>query len=244
MMLLGTAVNCITVIIGSLLGLLFKNGLLKKYSDGVMKCVGLCTFFIGVSGMLSNTVTNVSGETVTIKINMIIVILSIVIGFIIGEVLKLDKRVDSIGEKIEAKLPKKDDGLSLSSGFINASLLFCVGSMSIIGPLQSGLIGDHSIQYSKALLDFISATIFASSFGIGVIFSAITILLYQGIITVLASFIVPILSPEIIGHICCVGSITIVALSFNLLGITKLKIMNFIPSLVLPAIIIPIINLF
>lgn len=240
MIMLGTLVNFVTVILGSLLGLTIKNGILKKYSDSVMKCIGLCTFFIGVTGMISKTVTNTNGESVTVEINTIIVILSLVIGLIIGEVLKLEDRLNLLGKKFEEKFKKNNADMPIATGFVSASLLFGVGSMSIIGPIQSGLLGDHSIQYSKALLDFISSTVFASSLGIGVIIASGTVLVYQGLITLLSSVIAPILNPQIIGHICCVGSITIVALSFNLLGITKLKIINFIPALFIPLILVPL----
>ena len=156
-------------------------------------------------------------------------------GTLIGELLDLDGRLNSLGEKIESKVSKNSQSEnSIAKGFVTASLLFCVGAMAIVGSLESGINGNHEILFSKSLLDLITSFILATTLGIGVMFSAAFVFLYQGSITVLAQFIGPYLSDVVIAEMTCVGSILIIALGLNMLGVTKLKIMNCIPAVFLP----------
>ena len=218
----GTIVNAIAVVVGSSIGLLLKKGIPERFSDSIMKAVALCVIYIGIDGVLK-------GE------NVLITIISMVVGVILGEALKLDDRINSLGKKLEEKVSKgKEAEGSIAKGFVSASLLFCVGAMTIVGSLESGISGNHEILFSKSLLDFISSVIFTASLGIGVMFSAVFVLVYQGAITLLAQFIGPYLSDVVIAEMTCVGSLLIIAIGLNMLGITKLKVMNYIPGVFLP----------
>ena len=237
-MLIGSVVNALAIIAGSLVGM-FLNRLAKylpvtgegqmahRLQDIVMKGVTLCVLYIGIDGCLEGK-------------NTLITILSMVLGAIIGEVLNLDHRMQNLGEWVQAKtacLVKDKEGPSISEGFVTASLLFCVGAMAIVGALQDGLTGDHTTLFAKSLLDGISSIVFASSLGIGVTFSAAVVLVYQGLIAVLASLISPFLGSDVIAEMTCVGSLLIVALALNMLGVTKIKVMNLVPACLLPIVL-------
>ena len=218
--MLGTIVNAAAVVMGSLIGLLVKKGIPEKIRSAVMIGIGLCTLYIGVSGMLS-------GE------NIIVAVLSILIGTIIGTLLDIDRGINLHGNAVEEKFNKKGSCASLAQGFVTGSLLFCIGAMSVTGSLNSGLTGDHSIIYTKSVLDFMSSLMLTTSLGIGVAFSAIFILVFQGGIVLLAGVLAPVLSTSAINEMTCAGSLIIVALGLNLIGITKIKIANFLPAIVL-----------
>ena len=220
--MLGTTVNAITVIIGSLIGLFLKKGLPKKLSDAVMTGVGLCVVYLGIDGCLEGQ-------------NPLIAVISIAVGAIIGTLLDLDGKLNSLGNLVEKKFSKNAEGnVSLAQGFVSSSLLFCVGAMAIVGALQSGLTGDNQTLYTKSLLDFISAIVFASSMGIGVMFSAVALFIYQGLIAILAGFLSPLLGDAAVAEMTCSGSILLIGLGLNLLGITKIKVMNYVPAIFLP----------
>jgi len=223
--LTGTIVNVIAVILGSSIGLILKKGIPQRFSDSIMKAVALCVIYIGIDGCLK-------GE------NTLITIISMVAGVLLGEFLRLDDGINSLGKKLEDKVSKgKNSDGNIARGFVTASLLFCVGAMTIVGSLESGISGNHEILFSKSLLDFISSIIFGASLGIGVMFSAVFVLLYQGAITLLAQFIGPYLGDAVIAEMTCVGSLLIIALGLNMLGLTKLKVMNYIPAVFLPIIL-------
>jgi hypothetical protein len=238
-MLTGTIVNALAVLAGSAVGLLL-TWLAKRFSSRlpsgsaqlgerlqtiIMQGVALCVLYLGVSGSLKGQ-------------NSLITILSMVIGAIIGELLDLDLRMKHLGDWVQKKterLAPADGKTSISDGFVTASLLFCVGAMAIVGALNDGLTGDHSMLFAKSMLDGISSIVFSASLGIGVAFSAVAIFLYQGAIAVLASFLSPLLDPNtVIPEMTCVGSLLIVALGTNMLGITKIKVMNLVPAIFLP----------
>lgn len=222
--LLGTFVNMILVILGGSIGLFLGSRFPKKLSDSLMKTLGLCTLLIGISGLSK-------GE------NQLITIISMAVGTVIGELLDLDKRLSDLGDSIEKRFKKDGDNVTIAEGFVNASLLFCVGAMAIVGSLQSGLVGDNSMIYTKSLLDFTASIIFASTLGVGVLLSAFPILLYQGGIVLLAHLIAPFLTDVVIGDMTCTGSLIIIGLALNMLGITKLKVMNMVPAIFLPILI-------
>ena len=232
MPLLGALVNAGAIIVGGLIGLLIRligrktgqrnrSATSGRFQDIVMKGVALCVAYIGISGLMKGQ-------------NALIAILSVVIGGLLGELCRLEDGINKIGQVIESRFAAKDDSISVTQGFVSASLLFCVGAMTIVGALNSGIQGDHTTQYTKALLDGISAVIFASSLGYGVLFSAGAVFLIQGTITLLAGTIAPYLSEVVIAEMTCVGSLLILGLSLNLLGITKLKVMNYVPAVFLP----------
>ena len=222
-MFLGVIVNSAAVIIGSLIGVLLKKGISKRISDAVMVGVGLCVIFIGVGGLIvENNVEAVS----------LAAIVSVVLGAVIGTLVDIDKALNKLGDKISARQKGAEaDSASLSEGFVNASLLFCVGAMAIMGSLSSGLSGDHTTLYIKSILDFTSAIMLTATFGYSVMFSAVPLAIYQGAITLCAGFLQPILSVGATDAITCTGSILIVGLALNLIGITKIKIANYLPAI-------------
>ena len=218
----GTIVNVIAVILGSLIGLFLKKGIPLRFSDSIMKAVALCVIYIGIDGCMQGEKT-------------LVTIISMAVGALLGELLKLDDRINSLGSKIEKKVSKnKENESTIAKGFVTASLLFCVGAMAIVGSLESGINGNHEILFSKSLLDFISSIIFSASMGIGVMFASAFVFVYQGAITLLAQFIGPYLSDVVIAEMTCTGSILIIALGLNMLGVTKLKVMNYVPAVFLP----------
>ena len=229
--MLGTIVNTLMVIVGSLIGVFFKKGISQKVNDTVMKGLALMVMYIGISGSLTGK-------------NTLVAIISIAVGAIIGEWLDLEEKLNGLGKRLEDKVSKgKGDG-SLAKGFVTASLLFCVGAMSIVGSLEGGLLGKHETIFAKALLDGIAAIVLSSTLGIGVIFSAGIILLYQGGIALGAGLLEPILTETIIAEMTSVGSLLIIGLSLNMLGITKIKVMNYVPAIFMPIFIYWVMELF
>ena len=222
-MLTGTIVNTATVICGSLIGMLLGNILPERLRDTVMKGLGLCTLYIGITGMFGSE-------------NALITIISIAVGAAIGELLDLDGHLNRFADGLERKFRKNGDGkTSIAEGFVTASLVFCVGAMTIVGALNDGLTGDHQMLFTKATLDFVSSMVFASSMGIGVLLAAAAVFVIQGSIACLASLVAPLLqSGNTITEMTVVGSVLIVGLGLNILGLTKLKVMNYVPAIFLP----------
>ena len=221
MMLLGSLVTMLAIFDGCFVGVTLGRFIPERFNAAIVKGIALCVLYIGVEGMLAGS-------------DMLVAILSIVLGVIVGELLDLDGRIYALGDWVERRFAKKQSKTSISEGFVNASLLFCVGAMAIMGALDSGLTGDHSTLYAKALLDGIISVVYASTLGIGVALSAIPIFLYQGAIALGASFLAPYLTEAVILEMKCVGSILILGLSLNMLGLTKIKVMNYVPAVFLP----------
>ncbi|MDR5586993.1 DUF554 domain-containing protein [Clostridium aquiflavi] len=226
----GTIVDSISIICGCLIGLLLKGKLTEKISSTIMSGLALCALYIGISGALK-------GED-TLQI-----ILCIAIGSLIGEIIDIDKRLNYLGEIMANRLNYKNvdekeikNEVSIAEGFVAASLLFCVGAMAIVGSLESGLRGDHTILFAKSVLDGVSSIIFSSSLGIGVMLSSVVVFIYQGIITVLANSLSAILNDVIISNMSSVGSILIIGLALNILGVSKIKVANMIPAIFIPII--------
>lgn len=217
--LTGTLINSAAIIIGGAAGLFLKNGIPKKIKVTMMQGIGLSVLLIGILGL----------DQVN---NTMVVILSMVIGAIIGVGIDIDKRFENLGYKIETLF--KDSKSNVAEGFVTCSLLFCVGAMAITGALESGLMGKHDILSSKAILDGITSVIFASTMGVGVLLSGISVLIYQGIIAIGASFLTGVLGVHAISDMTAVGSLLIIAIAFNLLNITKIKIANLLPAIFLP----------
>ncbi len=253
--LFGTLLNVVTVIVGSLIGLSARKlsggkqqsekG--KRFSEAVFKALGLCVILIGIGGAIAGSVNgqiisafpNGSVEFSDISTERtLIIIISMVVGVLIGELIDLDKCVNSIGSKLESMM--KGKGGRVAEGFVSASLLFCVGSMTVVGCMNSGISGDHTLLVTKSVMDLISSMIFASTMGVGVLFSAVFVFVYQGAITLIASGVGPFLSTDVITCMTSVGSLLIIALGLNILGVTKLKIMNFLPAMFLPIGLIPL----
>ncbi len=224
--MLGVLFNTLTVIIGSLLGILLKNGIKSKYKDSVMKAIGLCTVAMGISGLMK-------GE------NTLVLIISSVIGVLLGTLINIDGKINFLGELVARKFKSENSSQgSVAQGFVTACLLFCIGSMTIVGSLESGINGDNSMIFTKSILDLFSSMVLASSLGIGVVFSALFVFVFQGLLVLLASCLAPFLSAAVIAEISCAGGLMILALGLNITGITKIKVADFLPSLVL----VPFIN--
>lgn len=212
----GTLVNTVAVLVGSGLGVLLKTGLAEKYKETVMQTLGLAVGIIGIKMALASE-------------NFIMVILSLVIGAIMGEYFTLNKKIDKLGQKLTAKCGEKYGDVGV--GFVTASLIYCIGAMAIVGALQDGINGDAGILYAKALLDGISAIVFAATLGIGVSLSALSILVYQGSITLLAGVLQPLLIPAVITEITATGGVLIIAIALSMLNILKIRIANLLPSM-------------
>ncbi len=217
--MIGVLANVATVILGSVIGLLIKKGLSERIAKAMTTATALAVIYIGVDGMRSGDKT-------------LVLVLSLVLGGVVGTLLDLDGHLESLGKKIEKKFSGGDT--KVAEGFVSATLLFCVGAMTIVGALQSGLSGNHEMQFTKAILDFISSIVLASTLGWGVMLAAVSVLVLQGSIVLLAGAIAPVLSTAVINEMSCVGSVLILALALNMLGITKIKLMNFVPAIFLP----------
>ena len=220
--MIGAIVNTLAAVVGGLLGSLLKKGIPERFADLVQKGLALCVLYIGIKGSLVGT-------------NTLVTILSLVLGAILGELMNIDGAIERLGAWAQRKLSK--GGSRLGEGFVTASLLFCVGSMAVVGYLQSGLTGNHETIFTKSMLDFVSAIILASTLGLGVCLSGAFVLVYQGAIVLLARWAAPILSDYVVAEMSCAGSLLIVALGLNMLGITKLKVANLLPALFLPIIL-------
>ena len=227
----GVLVNVGTVVLGSLIGLLLKKGIPEKVSKAVMTGLGVCTLYIGISGSLC-------GE------NALLVIASVVLGAIAGTLLNIDGGINALARKIEAKVQKNSKSGSVTEGWVTATLLFCVGSMTVTGSLQSGLTADHSILITKAMLDLVSAMMLASSLGAGVLLSAGSVLVIQGGLVLLAGVISPLMGPEAVSEMTCAGSLLIIMIGTNLMGITKFKVADYLPAILFAPILHNIVSLF
>ncbi|MBP3446238.1 MAG: DUF554 domain-containing protein [Clostridia bacterium] len=218
--MLGVIVNMLAAIVGGTLGTLFKKGIPEKITNSIMIAVGMCVVYIGIDGALK-------GE------NTLVLIISMLLGTAIGSLIDIDDKINRLGKWVENKFNKGEKKVSIAEGFVTATLLFCVGSMTVVGSLNAGLLGDNQMLYTKSLLDLISGTMIAASCGIGVIFSAIPILIFQGGIVLLAELLSGVLTTPAINEMTCVGSVIIIALGLNLVGISKFKVANFMPAIVL-----------
>ena len=229
--MLGVLVNVIAVVVGSLIGLLFKKGIPERVSKAAMIGLGACTAYIGISGSLC-------GE------NVLILIASVVLGSISGSLLNIDGAINRLAESVEKKFKKGDKKTSVAEGFVSATLLFCIGSMAVTGSIQAGLTGDNSILITKATIDLVAAMMLASSLGIGVLLSAGAIFLTQGGLVLLAGVISPFMSAGAINEMTCAGSLLIIMIGTNLMGITKIKVADYLPAILLAPIIYNIVALF
>ncbi|QLY79383.1 DUF554 domain-containing protein [Clostridium intestinale] len=221
--MLGTIVNFFTIFVGGIIGVLLKGGLPERFTDTIMSGIALCVIYIGISGTLK-------GE------NMLLIVISIAIGSLLGEFINIDEKLILLGNFIENKAKNFSKDTSISLGFVTASLLFCVGAMAVVGSLESGLLGKYDILFTKSILDGVTALILSSTLGIGVILSAFSVLVYQGLITLAASLLQNILTTPIVNEMSAVGSLLIIGIGLNMLGITKIKVANMLPAIFIPII--------
>ena len=227
--MLATVINVILVLVGSAVGLLFKNLISDKLMSALTHALGLCVLGIGISSLTGTQ-------------DMLCVIVCMVIGTIIGHAADIEGRLEGAGELLKTKLLKGDGHGRFTEGFVTAFLLYCVGAMSITGSIEAGLNHNYKIIISKGVLDGVSSVSFAATMGIGVAFSTVPMLLYQGGITLLAGWVGPYLPEAVITEMTAVGGALIVALSVNMLGLgrEKIKVGNMLPAMFLPIAYIPL----
>ena len=217
MILLGSAVNGIAIVIGGLIGMFAGKLLPERIRTALVPTMSLVTIGIAVPGMMNTA-------------NLLIPILSMVIGTFIGELIDIDGALQKLSNKLQSKFK----GSSVAEGFFTCSLVFAVGAVAVMGALDSGLKGDHSLLYAKALMDGTASIAFAAALGLGVVFSSVTVFVVEGGIALLAGLVADLLSTAVINEISFVGSLLIVGISLNMMGATKLRILNMVPALVLP----------
>ncbi len=228
---LGTIANVLAIIIGCGFGVLFKGGLKERFRDNMMQACGLATMFIGLAGALEMILT-VQGDGVKAGSTMLVV-LSLVIGGLLGELVNIEHRLESVGERLKSAVRAKGDNRFVE-GFVTASLVVCVGAMAICGPLEEGLTGSSRTLFIKAILDLVIVAVFASVYGVGAGFSALSVGVFQGLITVFAVWIAPFMSDRLITNLSGVGSVLIFAVGINLLFPKKIRVGNLLPALLIP----------
>ena len=217
MILLGSLVNAGAIVVGGLIGMFAGKLLPERLRGSVMAALSLMTIGIAAPGLLKSA-------------NALIPIISMVVGTIIGELLNIDAAVNKLGENLQ----KRFSGSRVTEGFVTGSLVFAIGALAVMGPLQSGLQHQHDLLFSKSVIDGVASIVFASTLGLGVALSGLMVFAVEGSIALLASVVAPYLGEAVVNEITFVGSLLIVGISLNLLGITKLRILNMVPAILLP----------
>jgi len=226
--MIGNIVNAIAIIAGGLIGLILRGGIPERYRETLMQAVGLCVVLIGISSSLKSD-------------SIMTVIMSLVAGSLIGEFIRIEARLDSLGKFIESKISGTSS--DFSKGFVQASLIFCVGSMAIVGSIESGLTGNHQTLFAKSILDGVTTIILTSILGAGVIMSCVSVFIYQSVITLLATLIKPYMTPAVIAQMSSVGGLLIIAIGLNMLEVGKIRAGNMLPAIFIPFIYALIINI-
>ena len=221
MIFTGTIVNAAAIVVCALLGTFIIKNVPERFNEIIIKAVGLSVLFVGLSGAFDNE-------------NVMLLIISMVVGSIIGEFIDIDGKMNKLGDLAEKKLGFGEG--SFSKGFVTASILFCTGSMAIVGAMNSGLSLDHNMLFAKSILDGVISIVFAGTMGIGVAFSAIPILIYEGGITLISSFVGEFMTQQMITEMSAVGSLIIAGIGFNFLDIKQIKVANMIPAMFVPCV--------
>lgn len=230
--MIGTLINVAAILVGAALGLVLRRGMKPLVSQTVMQGVGLSVVLIGLSGALETE-------------NTLLVILSMVLGGVAGSLLDIQARMDRLGQWAQRRLSRGGDGAdnTFAQGFVTASLVFCVGAMAVVGALDSGIRGDHSTLIAKSALDGVAAAVFASSMGVGVMLSAVPVLVYQGLIALLGTVVAPLLSDSVITEMSAVGGLLIAAIGLNMVLDKDIKVANLLPAILVPFLYFPIYRL-
>jgi uncharacterized membrane protein YqgA involved in biofilm formation len=221
MILTGVLVNAGAILLGGIAGTFLRRGFPERLNKTLMQGLGLCVLYVGITGALA-------GEQV------LVAVLSIVLGAVLGEWLDLDRRLNRLGDFLQGLLNPGPSQGSFAEGFINATLFTCVGAMAIVGSLQSGLSGNHETLLAKALIDGIVMVVMASTLGIGVSLAAVSVFLYESLLTLSARAVAGYLTTPVINEMNCVGSLLIVAIALNMLQLTNIKVANLIPAAIMP----------
>lgn len=230
---LGTIINVAAILLGGGLGLIIKKGISDKFKNILMQSCGLAAIFIGISGALSN-MSVVSEQKVNFE-GTILIVCSLAIGTFIGQLIDIETKLDNLGNKLKVMAHAQNDGRFVE-GFVTVSLIVCIGAMAVMGSIEDGLSGDFTTLLTKSILDGIIALVFASSLGVGVLFSSLSVGVYQGLITLLAVFIAPFLTPAMITGLSMVGSVLIFGVGINLIWDNKIHVGNMVPSIFIPII--------
>ena len=213
--------NAAAVLAGGGIGLLFRGKIPAKLSEGITRALGLCVCVIGVSGAM--------------KGDFMLLVASLALGALTGELLNIDGGLNRLGRWLQGRLSLKDKNSTFAEGFVTSTLLFCVGAMTIVGSIDSGLRNDYSVIFTKSILDGFSAMVFASMLGYGVLFSTVIILLYQGSLEIFAGFMQNILTTELVTQISAAGSIMILGIGLNMVLDAKIRVANLLPGLLCAA---------
>lgn len=227
--MIGILVDIASIVIGGSMGLLLKKGISERISKAVMIGIGLCIAYIGITGL------SAEGNTIAI-------LLSLVIGAIIGTAIDIDARLNNLGEKIEKKLVKDGSDNSIAKGFVTMTLLSCTGAYAFMASINAGL-GNNEMLFTKAVIDFFVSVMLGSTLGIGVILAAGIVFLYQGLLALFAQLLSSVLVGEMLAAFSCVGAILTIPLGTNMMGITDIKIANYIPAIIVAPILAWILTL-
>ncbi len=227
MVILGALSNAIAVLVGGTIGSVAKKGLPKKYGDAIIQALSIFTFGMGVMFFLKSK-------------EIMVLVISLALGTFLGEWIDIEKRLESFGDLIQNRM--KNVGGNFSEGFVTASLIFCVGSMAIMGAMQSGLAGNHEVLFAKSALDVIASLIFASAMGVGVAFASVSVLIYEGGLSIAAAAVAPYLSNAVVDEMTAVGGVLLMGLSLSILEIKKIKAGNMLPAMFFPIIIMLFMN--
>lgn len=240
---LGTIVNFLTVFVCGTLGMLVKKGVPEKVRKILMTAIGVCVIYIGIDGALE-AAPKISGGALLSDglIKVLVMIVSMSAGALIGELIDVDKQINRLGDFLEGKFDKNSEKGSFARGFVSCCLLFCVGAMTVNGAFADAM-GKPDILIAKAVIDGVACFIMASTMGIGCVFSAFFVLIYQGLLTLAGLFIVEILPAASISYMSMTGSLIIILIGTNVLGITNVKTANLTPAIFIPAFLVPILNL-
>ena len=231
---LGTIVNVLAIVAGGTVGLIIKRFLSSRITDTVMQGVGLAVVIIGLSGALSAAFKVVDGVISTEYI--LLMIISLAVGALAGELIGIEEKLNKFAKFCERSFVKSGEKSTFAQGLVTATLVYCVGSMAIIGSFQDGINMNRDVLFAKSALDGITSVIFASTMGAGVLFSAIIVGVYQGVLTLIAVLAAPFFSNDVIMQISLVGSVLIMSLGLNMLEITKIKVSNLLPAIFIPVI--------
>ena len=225
--MIAQVVNALAIAVGALVGNKLRGGISERFRSILMQAMALAVMLIGIAGAVKTT-------------DALIVVISLAIGALVGEGINIEKRLEQVGDALKRRV--KGAEASFTQGFVSASLIFCVGAMAIVGSLDAGLRGEYSTILTKSLIDGITAAMLASTLGLGVIFSAAAVFVYQGAITLLAGLLQPLLTEAIITEMSAVGGLLIFAIGLNMQGITKIRVGNLLPAILVPLAYIPIYN--
>ena len=240
---LGTIVNFFAVLVTGILGTLIKKGVPKRISDAIMSAMAVCVLYIGISGVLEPVGRVGSGELLSDGlVKALVMIVSMALGTLVGEIIDIDKWVERLGSFLESKFSGVGAEGNFSRGFVSCSILFCVGAMTVTGALEDAM-GNPGMLLAKSVIDGISCFIMASTMGIGCAFSAVFLLVYQGALTLLGLFLAGILPAVSIAAMSVTGSLVVILVGTNVLGITRVKTANMIPAIFMPALIVPLLSL-